>query len=129
MTTSVNALPGTKPIEALNRVVEIASSFCVSQVFFTACKLGLIYNASNSQVIIILCVLTKSSLEKIRALLTEADAGRGPTKEVMASLSKEELILFQTEIKMRTQAVAEALRQRGIDIPEDNPPLKPPNPS
>ena len=47
MTTSVNALPGTKPIEALNRVVEIASSFCVSQVFFTACKLGLFEQLSH----------------------------------------------------------------------------------
>ena len=47
MTTSVNAVPGTKPIEALNRVVEIASSFCVSQVFFTACKLGLFEQLSH----------------------------------------------------------------------------------
>jgi len=29
-----------KPIEALNRVVEIATSYWVSQVFFTACKLA-----------------------------------------------------------------------------------------
>ena len=30
-----------KSIEALNRLAEIATSFCVSQMFATACTIGL----------------------------------------------------------------------------------------
>jgi hypothetical protein len=36
-----------KPLEALNRLVEIATSFCVSQTFSTACNLGLFEELSK----------------------------------------------------------------------------------
>ena len=30
-----------KPLEALNRLLQIATRYCVSQTFFTVCNLGL----------------------------------------------------------------------------------------
>src|SRR5262245_24990872 len=38
---------GMKPVEALNRLLEIATNYCVSQAFFTACNLGLFEQLSN----------------------------------------------------------------------------------
>lgn len=39
-----------KPLEALNRILEIASSYLVSQIFFTACSLGLFEELSKGPV-------------------------------------------------------------------------------
>lgn len=36
-----------KPLEALNRLLEIATSYLVSQIFFTACNLGLFEELSK----------------------------------------------------------------------------------
>lgn len=36
-----------KPVEALNRLIAIATSYCVSQTFFTACQLGLFEQLSQ----------------------------------------------------------------------------------
>jgi 3-hydroxy-5-methyl-1-naphthoate 3-O-methyltransferase len=38
---------GMKPVEALNRLLDIATSYCVSQAFFTACDLGLFERLSH----------------------------------------------------------------------------------
>jgi acetylserotonin N-methyltransferase len=43
----MQANEGMKPIQALNRLVEIANGFCRSQTFFTACKLGLFEELSH----------------------------------------------------------------------------------
>jgi hypothetical protein len=40
-------LKAMKPLEALNRLLEIANGFCVSQTFFTACTLGLFEELSK----------------------------------------------------------------------------------
>lgn len=43
----MNPVESIKPLEALNRIVEIASSYIVSQIFFTACSLGLFEELSK----------------------------------------------------------------------------------
>ena len=38
-----------KPVEALNRLVEIVNGYAVSQTFFTACRLGCSSNLVKGQ--------------------------------------------------------------------------------
>jgi acetylserotonin N-methyltransferase len=47
VTPAAQAFTGTKPIAALNRLIEISTSYGVSQVFFTACQLGLFEQLGN----------------------------------------------------------------------------------
>ena len=43
----MNSVPNMKPVDALNRLIEIATSYAVSQTFFTACNLGLFEQLSH----------------------------------------------------------------------------------
>jgi len=43
----MSSVPNMKPVDALNRLIEIATSYAVSQTFFTACNLGLFEQLSH----------------------------------------------------------------------------------